>query len=154
MRKSSWLLVMVFRLQFSVRDKPQTLKHSMPNVKAVTCWFSYSYDRFTLWQMQNHMWFFVSGWNIEEKNSFENLRWIDVDVKNVIFLFCVMIKNGYVVFIKNVWICQPQCIYSEAKISSVYIKWFLSYDTKRTCPVSFCNSIWIHSLYNLILKVQ
>jgi len=37
---------------------------------------------------------------------------------------------------EDLWICQPQCIYSEAKISSVCIKWFLSNDTKRTCPVS------------------
>jgi len=43
---------MVFRLQLNLRDKPQTLQHSMPYVNALTCWFSYSRDIFTLRQMQ------------------------------------------------------------------------------------------------------
>ena len=63
-----------------------------------------------------------------------------------------MMKNGYVIFIQNVWIGQPQCIYSEAKILSVYIKWFQSYDAKRTCPVSFFVIVRVYNTKLLFLK--
>jgi len=44
-------------------------QHSRTYLKPVTCWFSYSCDRFTLWQMQNQTWVFVSGWKIEENSQ-------------------------------------------------------------------------------------
>jgi len=34
-----------------------------------------------------------------------------------------------------------QCIYTEVNHSNIHNKLFQSYDTKRTCSVSFCISI-------------
>jgi len=60
---------MVFRLQVSVHDKPQTLQHSTNNDKTVTCCFSCNCNRFSLWEMQRQMLLFVSGLNIEENRQ-------------------------------------------------------------------------------------
>jgi len=104
---------MVFRLQFSVHDKPQTLQHFRTNVKAVTCWFFYNCDMFTLWQMQNQMWFFVSGLNIEDNSQTTVLKVYAESTwtwKTWFSYFASGRKTVTWFLLKNVWICQPQWI--------------------------------------------
>jgi len=61
-------------------------------------------------------------------------------VKKVIFLFCVMIKTVSI-FIKNVWICQPQCIYSEAIFQVSTLNGFKVIVQNIHVQFVLCNSI-------------
>ena len=60
---------------------------------------------------------FVSGWNIKENSQeivSESLRYIDVEVQKVVFLFRVIIKKTFLIITCG--------IYSVVNVSSVYIK--------------------------------
>ena len=131
---------MVFLLQFSVRDKPPTLQHSRTNVKPLPIGFPTAVADLPYSECKIKCEFLLAVGTLKKivkplfRNFTLNRRGRE---KNVIFFSCVMMKNSNVILSTNVWVCHPLCIYSEAKLSSVYNKWFLSYDTKRTCPVSF-----------------
>jgi len=73
--------------------------------------------------MKNQMWSFVSGWNVEKnvKQLFRKITLNGREQRDFLILRHVEKRSRDS---KNVWICHPQCIYSEEKISSVYIKWF------------------------------
>jgi len=79
---------MMFRLQFSVRDKSHTPQHSRTYLKAVFC----SCDRFTLWQMQKSNRTFVSH-----------------------CCYALEGQTTMLLSLKHVWICIPQCIFFRSE---------------------------------------